>query len=302
MTAPEPHPFEASPASRPPRATGRQAAVTAIVGAAAFVVGTVVAGLVTYHGEALVNIAAGVFSLPLLVWLALVGALALALPRARSGAFAVWAVVAAPVATLIANAPSAAYGGPLLLVLAWQAAGLAGAALVGAIAGVIDRNRVAQDAGPRVARDDTAGDAHETAADDAAVERPAAPGRRRMLTGATLALLVVGSALAFALPTQWLDVYFAIWDAPPPPTPEDGIRYLWTGGLALAFLLAALVVAVVRRGRGLIVLTAVALGCAVIGALLFQVPQGRFVPRPAPVEDVRDHPVCFGTTGDCPGG
>lgn len=274
---------------------------TAIVGAAAFIVGTVIAGVVTYRGEALVNVAAGALSLPLLAWLALVGLLALALPRARSGAFAGWAVAAAPVATLIANAPTVAYGGWLLLVLAWQAAGLAGAALVGAIAGVIARNRGAEDTGLRGARDDVGGDAHEAAA-DVAVERAAGPDRRRMLTGATLALLVIGAALAFALPTQWLDVYFAIWNAPPPPTPADGIRYLWTAGLSLVFLLAALVIAVVRRGRGLIVLTAVALGCAMLGALLFQVPQGRFIPKPAQVEDVRDHPVCFGTTGDCPGG
>lgn len=276
MTAADPATAETPPAGGDRRLSGLQAAATAGVGATAFVVGSVVAVVATHGASGASNLLHYVLSPALLVWLLLVGVLALTLPRLREVPFAAFAVAAAAIATAVANVPSLMFGGWLVLVLGWQALGLIGAALIGAVAGVVVRRR----------------------------RSAPSPGRRRgaVLSGLALGLLVVGGALAFVLPTQWLDVYFALFSSPPPPTPTEGARYLWTAGLALAFLVGALVVAVIRRGRGLIVLTAIALACAVIGALVFQVPVGRFAPQPAPVEHRDDHPVCYGTTGDCPGG
>lgn len=276
MTAPEPATSDTPLAVGTPRASGVQAAVTAGAGAVTFVGGSLIAAVATHGAIGFSSLLGYLFSPALLAWLVAVGVLALALPRAREIPFAALTVAAAALAAAIANLPVLAAGAWAVLVLAWQALGLIGAALIGAIAGVLVRRS------------------------------RTAPGERErrgtVLGGLSLGFLVVGGALAFALPTQWLDVYFALFSAPPPPLPADGARYLWTAGLALVFLVGALVSAAIRRGRGLIILTAIALACAIVGALLFQVPAGRFAPQPAPVEDGRDHPVCYGTTGDCPGG
>lgn len=125
---------------------------------------------------------------------------------------------------------------------------------------------------------------------------------RTRLTLATVGALVAGSALGLALLLQWFEVYFFIWDPPPPPSPAEGVRYLWTAGLALTLLLAAVILANARGRGGLIVLATVALVCAIIGAFVFQVPKDRFSPQPADFDDGGPHPVCYGTTGDCPGG
>ena len=123
----------------------------------------------------------------------------------------------------------------------------------------------------------------------------------RPRTGLTVTALVGGSAVALALPVQWLDVYWYIWVPPSPPSAGDGVRYLWTAGLAIALLLTAVVLAWLRGGGGLIALTSIALVCGLLGAFVFQVPKDRFSSGP-PEPDDRDTHVCYGTTGDCPGG
>lgn len=131
-------------------------------------------------------------------------------------------------------------------------------------------------------------------------ERP--PERPSILTGVTLALLVLGCALAVALAWQWFEVYFTLTGIRAEATPAESARYAWTAGLSLVSLLAALVVAIARQRGGLIVVTSIAFVCALVGSLLFQVPQGRFAPTAPPVDDGVDRPVCYGTTGACPGG
>ena len=273
--------------STPPTTDGtvrvrHQGIATAVAGAVAFVAGTVVYAVASAGLGGISSRGYALLSPQLLVWSASVLGLGFLARRLADVGFAVTSVALAPVATLLGVFLAQGWAGvvtswlmPVFLI--WQAAGLMGAALIGAISGVL----VARRTQVRPA---------------AATDSP-----RTALTITAIGVLVVGSALAFALPMQWFDVYFSIGQPAPDPTPTEGLRYLWTAGLALAFLLAALVMAALRRGRGLIVLTSVALVCALVGAFVFQVPKGRFTPEPI-YDDDRPHPVCYGTTGDCPGG
>lgn len=122
------------------------------------------------------------------------------------------------------------------------------------------------------------------------------------LTTAVVLCLVVGAALSVALVWCWFGVYFAIWTPAEPPTTDEIARYEWTAALTLAAFASAILLSVIRRRWSLIVLSAGGLLLALAVAFVFQVPSGRFVPAPAPHVQDRDHPVCFGTTGDCPGG
>jgi hypothetical protein len=134
---------------------------------------------------------------------------------------------------------------------------------------------------------------------------------RRLLAGtgrftvliATLCTIAAG-ALAIGLVAQFLDVYFAIWTPAPPPTSADGERYAWTAGAMVVLAAAGVAAAALSRVRALLITTVVVAGLGVAIALLFQVPQGRFVPREAPAPAVDDDYVpCFGE-GDpnCVGG
>jgi len=134
---------------------------------------------------------------------------------------------------------------------------------------------------------------------------------RRLLAGngrtavlvATLCAVAAG-ALAIGLVGQFLDVYFAIWTPAPPPTSADGERYSWTAGPMVVLAAAAVAASALSRVRALLVTTVVVAVLGVGIALVFQVPQGRFVPREAPAPAVDDHYVpCFGE-GDpnCVGG
>lgn len=121
--------------------------------------------------------------------------------------------------------------------------------------------------------------------------------------------LVVASALALAagvvlticLPLEGFLVSFSLWTPADPPSTAEITRYKWTAAGALLLLAAAIVLSAVRRRGGLVVLSAVALLFAVAVAYVFAVPRERFAPEPAPGV-VYDGPVCFGTSGDCPGG
>ena len=134
--------------------------------------------------------------------------------------------------------------------------------------------------------------------------QPARPGvRSRAWKIVAVALLTVGSAVGASLALQWFDVYFAIWDAPV-VSEEDQSRYLWTAGTAVALLLAAIGIAIIRRARRLGIIGGVLLMATVLLAILFAVPEGRWTPAPAnPVPDNTSYEPCFGE-GDpnCPGG
>jgi len=134
---------------------------------------------------------------------------------------------------------------------------------------------------------------------------------RRLLAGtgritvliATLCTIAAG-ALAIGLVAQFLDVYFAIWTPAPPPTAADGERYAWTAGGMVVLAVGAVTAAALSRVRAVLITTVVVAVLGVGIALLFQVPQGRFVPREAPAPAVDDDYVpCFGE-GDpnCVGG
>lgn len=277
----------------------RQAVVTGLVGLIGMSIGTlIVTGLM------------GGFSLPSLVpqpealiWAA---AVVLLLPYvggsdARLALAAVAAALLIAVATAVAQIGGPAGGAVLFVVAGWKALTLGCAAVLGSIAGVIHVRRPAKEslvsaAGRQGVADSTATGGGSDPADDVGRRR-----REQRVAPAILFCLVVGVALFFALPVGWFGVYFSIWDVAEPPTTEEVARYEWTAGLAIAALALAMALAIVRRRRGLIITSAVVLVCTFIAAFVFQVPQGRFIPDPAPVVH-DDLPVCYGTTGDCPGG
>jgi hypothetical protein len=132
----------------------------------------------------------------------------------------------------------------------------------------------------------------------------AAPGHRnRAWRIVAAALLTVGGALGLLLFVQWFEVYFTIWETPV-VSEADGTRYLWTAGTALVLLAAAIVLAAIRRERRRGILGGVLLVVTVLFAILFQVPEDRWLPEPAnPVPDNTEYLPCFGE-GDpnCLGG
>jgi len=194
-------------------------------------------------------------------------------------------------------------GGVFFLVAGWQALTLTCVATLGSIAGVIDSRRAATEAAPLDPR-------HEMPVGDSVITggiltSGAHAARSRwdtVLSVAVLMSLIVCVALVLALPVQWFEVNFSIGQAPDPPTADEVVRYEWTAGLALAAAGLAVALAVVRRRAGLIIASAAALALGLGAAFLFQLPTGRFIPKPAPVVIDEDYPVCYGTTGDCPGG
>jgi hypothetical protein len=85
---------------------------------------------------------------------------------------------------------------------------------------------------------------------------------------------------------------------------DDQTRYVWTAGTAVALLLAAIGIAIIRRARRLGVIGGVLLMATVLLAIVFSVPEGRWTPAPAnPTPDNTEYVPCFGE-GDpnCPGG
>ncbi|MBA8815065.1 hypothetical protein FHX48_000117 [Microbacterium halimionae] len=120
----------------------------------------------------------------------------------------------------------------------------------------------------------------------------------RALAGLAIMLLTIGGSLAFALPVQWLQMYFRMGSAPVEVTAAQNDRYVWTAGIAVGALLGALVAAALRRKNGLIALTATAFLCALIAAFLFQVPTGRFSAEAASTS-VQPAVSCAAPAGHC---
>ncbi|MBW9110030.1 hypothetical protein JNB63_04410 [Microbacterium trichothecenolyticum] len=262
-----------------------QAVFTAAVGATAFLAGSflyfaLLAGPGTMSLE---GITALITSPQLLVWTLAVVTVGLIGRRLGPRAVAVWALALAPASTfagiLIAyprtlDQPQALVSPIFLIPFVWQASGLFGAAVAGVLAGVALRLRSA--------------------------DRFSA---RAVASGVAVVLLVVGGVAALALPAHWASVYFRIWSDPVLATPEQGDRYVAIATTAVGCLLIAVVAAIFARRRAVIWLTTIAFTLALLAALVFQVPEGRFAPQPAPADGGRPHhPVCYGTSGDCPGG
>ena len=256
------------------RTTPAQAAATAVAGWAVFVGGSLLYGAVIGGTSTLAPVLWLLLSPPVLIWLVLVLASGLLLRRASGVAFAVMAIALAPVSTLLGALLPFGQGvtatGALWVALVWQAAGLVGAAAVGALVGFAFRRR-------RTAKASTLG-------------------------AAAIILLALGGTLAFTLPMLWFSTYFSIWEPPPEASAEAIGRYQFAAATALIMLSSALVVALVARRRGLAWLVGVALVLALLAAFVFQIPQGRFWPSEPDVPEPRNTHVCFGTTGDCPGG
>lgn len=266
------------------RGAPTQAVFTVAVGASAFVAGSLLyfallAGPSAVSPEGIATLIA---SPQLLVWALAVVTVGLVGRHLTARAVAVWALALAPASTfagiLIAyprtlDQPQALASPLFLIPFLWQASGLFGAAAVGVLAGLALRRRSADRFSSRA-----------------------------IGSGTAVVLLVVGGVAALALPAHWASVYFRIWSDPVVATPEQGDRYLAIAATSVGCLLIAVVAAILARRRALVWLTAIAFALALLAALVFQVPQGRFVPQPAPADDGGPHPVCFGTSGDCPGG
>lgn len=278
----------------------RQGIVTAAVGLLASVLGLMIIGVAlgttTWSSPAMA----------LLPWDALVWAAVVVFVLPLAGGDVRLAVAAVALAPLLATVwtilQAGAHGGVAVVAVAgWKAAALGCAAAAGAIAGVLDRRRrhPAGAAPAELHPDDE--DAGAGASHQPAATPETASALTKALPVALLLALISGGALSLALPLGWFGVYFSIWDAAEPPTRSEITRYEWTALSSLTLLAVAVVLAFIRRRRGLAVTAAVAFGLAVLIAFVFQVPAGRFMPSPAP-NIVDDRPVCFGTTGDCPGG
>lgn len=232
-----------------------QALATALGGYLAFIGGTLLyaallsgfagdrmGGAFVQLGGALGHLAV---SPALLAWTSAVILTGLIARAGRSATIVRWALVLAVPATLVGIAvawpgtfsdPGTLVSPAFWLLFLWQAAGLVGAAAIGCLIGIAVRRRTL----PRAA------------------------------TAAGI-LLFVGAVAAFALPAQWMDVYFTLTGTRPVPTDAETTRYLVTALIAGVGLAGSLVFAIVSRRRSLIVLTAVALVFAALGMLVFRV-------------------------------
>jgi len=204
------------------------------------------------------------------IWAALLAALAIWRPR--TGLHIASAAVAATLDILLTSGGFLSAGGAVLLLLpSW-------ALTIGAFTAV--------------------------AAIGCLLARSLTTGSRAILPVIVAVVLTVGGALTLGLPYQWFRVYFTIWGPAPTATDADAAKYTATAITALALILVGLVLAIVQRRTGLIVVASLLLGAALLLGFVFQVPQGRWVPSPQPVEPYNsDYVPCYGE-GDpnCVGG
>lgn len=123
----------------------------------------------------------------------------------------------------------------------------------------------------------------------------------------TTLLIALGGAGIVGLFLQWFGLYFRLWSTETYVYEDfgpEGIRYLVTAGSAVAVLIVAIVLAALRRARGLAALASVLLALCLMAAFVFQVPTGRFIPKPVTYELPDDYTPCYGGEGDpgCEGG
>lgn len=134
---------------------------------------------------------------------------------------------------------------------------------------------------------------------------PIAPPTRRRGSIPAIAggiLLAVGIVLIALLPAQWFAAYFTFWT---PVTIDEGEMRLYevTASACLIALGASLLLAVVARRRGLVWASGIFLIVGIAAALVFAVPQARWVqvddePPPLP----SNYEPCYSGSNDCGGG
>lgn len=245
-------PPSSSPINEAPQRSGvLQAALTVAVGIVAFVTGTFLYSLFVGGPGALGpdQIGAGILSLLLspavLTWALATLTVGVIARRAKPRVITTWALALTPVATIVGilfrwpetfSDPGTVLAPMFWVMLLWQTAGLFGAGLIGCLVGEATRR-----------------------------------GKLSPVSTVAGGLLLVGAVVAFALPTQWLGMNFALGGQTPDPTPAEINRYLVAAIVAAAFLVAALVVALLARVRTLITMSAVVLGLTVVGFLVFLV-------------------------------
>jgi hypothetical protein len=263
----------AAPSEAAPQGTARtQVVVTLGVGLATFVAGSMLhAFIATGEVIGVATIAGYLLSPAILAWLVALLVLATLVRRMAATAIAWFAIGAAALIGLVGGAlvTGGAFAlGPVPILPIWYASGLTGAAIVGALAGIAYRRRD--------------------------------PRRRTGWFAAALVCLAAGATLALALPMLSFSVYFSL-DGPQMPTVDEIHRYEFAALGSLVLLAVAAVLALIGRRRGMATLAGAALVLALGAALAFQVPQGRFTPHEQAPALENTH-VCFGTSGDCPGG
>ena len=249
----------------------RHAALSLAITCALLILGFLVfAGVsVELNAETLLPANVGALGWKVVIWALFLGALALWRPRV--GLYIAAAAVAAVTDILLSSLGFLSSGAALLLVPGWMLT-IAAFTAVAAMGCLLARSLTT--------------------------------GGKRVGPIALALTLTIGGALALSLPYQWLQVYFTIWGPAPEATDAQGAKYFATALAALGFTVVAVVLASLQRRPAVIVLAAVLLALTLLIGFVFQVPQGRWVPEPAPVEPYNSNYVpCFGE-GDpnCIGG
>ncbi len=118
-------------------------------------------------------------------------------------------------------------------------------------------------------------------------------------------LLALGAGAVSALVAHWFSVYFSISSSPRMASVRDGEIYVRSAAVAVAVPIVALVIALFVRARSLVILCAVFIVGLSLAALIFAIPQNRFVPHheiPTPKPANSNYHPCYSGSNDCVGG
>ena len=119
----------------------------------------------------------------------------------------------------------------------------------------------------------------------------------------SLVAILVAMVALFALPLQFLLVYFSLGGTTPQAPPEAGTRYVVTVTVGAAAVLVAIACAAVARRPALIWWAAVTLLLGLCVAAALPVPRDRFEQQPAPEpRPAWTYVPCYGEGRGCEGG
>ncbi|MEO5534764.1 MAG: hypothetical protein ABIR17_06480 [Pseudolysinimonas sp.] len=238
--------------------TGRpiaQAALTVAISTVTLVAGVATFSLATSAATLSLALLAAVVNPILGIWILAVALITVLARRRDSRGRARWyigaGVAVAVISAGINVAPNIVYNGPSILLLL----GLPGLISIASFATCVAVGSIGAE---RLTR-----------------------GRLRLRPGAVVsaigtALLVIGGALVVAVFGQWVQTSFTLFGSPPAPTDADGVRYLVTAGAALTFTLAATGIGFARRSLALGGWGVAFVAVALLTALTFSVPTGRW--------------------------
>lgn len=117
------------------------------------------------------------------------------------------------------------------------------------------------------------------------------------------ALLSLGVLLLIALFWQFLDVYFVLDGREVDPSPAQERRYVWTASACVAVMFAGAAMATLASRKVLGPLGGIGVLLAIIAAVVFSVPTGRWIPDPAVQQPPDNYQPCYSGSNDCgPGG